>query len=522
VSPNASSADTLKAYNRLLELKKRIESGEDFATVATGKDGSEDPSVASNGGDLGFFTAFQMVYPFEEAAYTTPVGKISKPFRTRFGYHILKVTDKREARGTITSAHIMVSVGKDADEATEKAANGKINEIYTLLEGGEAFEVLVARYSDDPSSNKKDGVLPAFGTGATTRMVPEFEEAAFSLTADGEFSKPIRTDYGFHIVKRISLQPVPSFEEMKEGLAGKVSKDERSKTTQDSFVAKLKKEYGYKNQTKKTLKWFEDNIDSNYYRGNLDISKLKTNSALFVLDGKEFKQQDFAIFLKAAGRKSTEGTPKNVVAEQYSAWEKQEILAYEESKLADKYPAYKALITEYHDGILLYEIMSDKVWNHAMKDTTGLQEFYEKNKANYVWGERIDADVYECNSNEVAQQTLKLLGNDTLTPSALTKIINKDSELNVRHRNSKYELEKVNYLTGRTFKKGVNPAYEVDDKVYVVVVNEQLPSGQKAFNEAKGTITSDYQTYLEKEWIEELKAKHKVTINKEALYAVGK
>lgn len=522
VSPNASSADTLKAYNRLLELKKRIESGEDFAKVAMGKDGSEDPSVASNGGDLGFFTAFQMVYPFEEAAYTTPVGKTSKPFRTRFGYHLVKVTDKREARGTITSAHIMVSVGKDADEATEKAANGKINEIYTLLEGGEAFEVLVARYSDDPSSNKKDGVLPAFGTGATTRMVPEFEEAAFSLTADGEFSKPIRTDYGFHIVKRISLQPVPSFEELKEGLAGKVSKDERSKTTQDSFVAKLKKEYGYKNQTKKTLKWFEDNIDSNYYRGNLDISKLKTNSALFVLDGKEFKQQDFAIFLKAAGRKSTEGTPKNVVAEQYSAWEKQEILAYEESKLADKYPAYKALITEYHDGILLYEIMSDKVWNHAMKDTTGLQEFYEKNKANYVWGVRIDADVYECNSNEVAQQTLKLLGNDTLTPSALTKIINKDSELNVRHRNSKYELEKVNYLAGRTFKKGVNPPYEVDDKVYVVVVNEQLPSGQKAFNEAKGTITSDYQTYLEKEWIEELKAKHKVTINKEALYAVGK
>ncbi len=521
LNPGASPQDTLRAYNHLLSLKKRIEAGEDFSMIAQGKGGSEDPSVSSNGGDLGFFTAFQMVYPFEEAAFTTPVGKVSNPFRTRFGYHILKVTDKREARGTVTSAHIMVAVGKDADDAALKAAQGKINEIYTLLENGEKFEALVERYSDDPSTNKKNGVLPAFGTGATTRMVPEFEDAAFSIEKDGEYSKPIRTDYGFHIVKRISLVPVPSFEDMKDGLAGKVSKDERSKTTQNSFVTKLKKEYGYQDKTKKTLKWFEDNIDTNFYKGNLDITQLKTDDVLFVLNGKEFKQQEFAKYMKSAGRRATEGAPKSVVLEQFKIWEKEQILDYEESRLAEKYPSYKALITEYHDGILLYEIMSDKVWNQAMKDTTGLKEFYEKNKANYQWGSRIDADIYECNSKDIALETVELLKNDTLTASEITKMVNKASELNARHRNGKYEIEKVNYLNGKTFKTGVNDIYEVDGKFYVLDVKETLAPGQKEFNEAKGTITSDYQAYLEKEWIEALKAKHKITINQDALYAVG-
>ncbi len=521
-NPNASPEDTLKAYNKIMLLKKRIENGEDFAMVAMGKDGSEDPSVTSNGGNLGYFTAFQMVYPFEDAAYTTPIGKISNPFRTRFGYHIVKVVDKREARGTITTAHIMVSVSKTATGETVDAAEAKINEIYELLENGENFEDLVVRYSDDPSSNKMKGVLPAFGTGATTRMVSEFEEAAFNLEKDGDYSKPLRTDYGYHIIKRISLTPVASFDEMKNSLESKVAKDERSKSTQDSFVAKLKKEYKYVDKTKKSLKWFEEHVDSNYYKGNMDISSLKTNNALFTMDGKEFKQQDFAKFIQFQGRRSQQESPKNVIAKQYKIWEKQTILDYEESKLASKYPAYKALTSEYHDGILLYEIMSDKVWNKAMKDTTGLKAFYESNKADYQWGKRISATIYECNSSDVANDVFKLAKIDTMSSSKITRKINKESELNVRDKEGKFELDKITYLNGRSFNPGLNAPYEFDGKFYVIKVSEIMAPGQKEFSEAKGSITSDYQTYLEKEWLKELKEKHPITINKEALYSVGK
>lgn len=522
VAPNAVPMDTLKAYNKIMALKKRIEAGEAFGAVAQGKGGSEDPSAASNKGDLGFFTAFQMVYPFEEKAYTTNVGEISEPFRTRFGYHIVKVTDKRPARGTIETAHIMVAVSKGAQNKEVEAAKAKIDEIYALLEDNGNFEALVAKYSDDPSSSKKKGVLPAFGTGTTTRMVTEFEDAAFALKNDGDYSAPIRTNYGFHIVKRLNWTDVASYETMKAGLESKVAKDERSKTTQDSFVAKLKNEYKFKNKSKKGKKWFYENLDSTYYKGQFNPSTLTKNKVMFKLDKNKFRQQEFAQFLKSNYRGAKSENTIVMVDAQYKKWEKEAILAYEESKLADKYPAFKALITEYHDGILLYEIMSDKVWNKAMKDTSGLKSFYENNKANYMWGNRINADVYECYTSESAVKAAKLVRQDTLRPVDIVKEINGNSELNIRHRNGKFDLSRTAYLKGKEFKEGINATYQVDGKFYIVVVKEKLAPSQKEFAEAKGAITSDYQNYLEKNWLEELNKKHSITINEEELYSIGK
>ncbi|MFT5780475.1 MAG: peptidyl-prolyl cis-trans isomerase SurA, partial [Crocinitomicaceae bacterium] len=152
VESNATPEDTLKAYKQLIGLKARIDKGEDFASVAKGKGGSGDPTVQSNGGDLGYFTAFQMVYQFEDAAFRTPVGSTSMPFRTRFGYHILHVVDKRPARGTLETAHLMIAAAKDASEEETANAKAKIDEIYALLENDGDFDELVAKYSDDPSS----------------------------------------------------------------------------------------------------------------------------------------------------------------------------------------------------------------------------------------------------------------------------------------------------------------------------------------------------------------------------------
>lgn len=519
IPKNAKPADTLALYNRLMQIKERIKSGKDFATEARNKGGSEDPSVTQNGGDLGFFTAFQMVYPFEEKAYTTPVGDVSDPFRTRFGYHILQVTDRRPARGTIETSHIMVAV--DKVEGGGEGAKAKIDEIYELLEKGENFEDLVKKFSDDPSSNKKDGILPAFGTGTTTRMVPEFEEAAFALKNDGDYSKPIRTNYGFHIVKRIKLTGVPSFDVMQKGLEKKVAKDERSKTTQSSFVAKLKNEYGFKDKSSKGLKWFYENIDSTYHVGKFNMDQLPSNKPLFMLGKQKFVQKEFAEYMQSNYRGVRRDNAITVVDEQYRKWEKQAILDYEESQLAGKYPAFKALVTEYHDGILLYEIMSDMVWNKAMKDTTGLQSFYESNKGDYLWGKRYDADVFECYASDIAEKAHTLLQNDTIEVVEVVKAINEDSELVIRHRNSKFDVNKTAYLKGRDLKLGLNAPFEVDGKFYVIRVQEILDPAQKEFSEAKGAITSDYQNHLEKEWLKKLETKHAVEINTEELYSIG-
>jgi peptidyl-prolyl cis-trans isomerase SurA len=522
VESNASPEDTLAAWNKIMGLKARIEKGEDFTSVAKGKNGSEDPSAANNGGDLGYFTAFQMVYPFEERAYTTAVGSVSNPFRTRFGYHILKVTDKRPARGTIKTAHIMVAVSKNASTEDFTNAEKKINEIYDKLIAGAKFDVLAKEYSDDPSSNQKGGELPSFGTGTTTRMVTSFEDAAFTLRNNGDFSKPVKTDYGYHIIKRLDWTDVKSFDDMKKELQTKVNKDERSKKTQDSFVSKLKTNYGYQNLSKKSLKWFVKHLDTTYYFGKWSASKLKKDKPIFILDGKKFGQQDFARYMENNYRGIRKDRNEVVVNQQFKSWEKDRILGYEESKLTGKYPEYKALITEYHDGILLYEIMQDKVWNKAMKDTVGLRKYFESNRGNYMWGKRLDAVVYECADAKIGEKVFKMIQNDTINSKHVIEAINKDSELNLRVRTNKFDIENTAYIKGKELQKGVNKAFEFDGKTYVIKVNEKLDPKTKEFSEAKGAATSDYQNYLEKAWLEELASKHTVKINYEVLYSLGK
>ena len=523
VEPNASPEDTLKAYKRIISLRDKILKGEDFATVAKSKNGSEDPSSEANGGDLGYFTAFQMVYPFEEAAYSLKVGEVSQPVRTRFGYHILKVTDKRDTRGTMKAAHLMIAASKesDTDETIEKA-RAKANEIYEKLAAGENFDDLVKAYSDDPSSSSNGGVLPLFGTGATTRMIPEFEEAAFALTKDGDFSKPIQTNFGFHIIKRLELTPLKSLDELKKEIESRVNRDDRANLTQNSYVEKLKKEYKFEDKkSAESIKWFEKNIDSSVFKGEFDLSKIKTDEPMFVLNGKTYTQKDFAQYINQNPRNSR-GLPLNEIAKkQYSEWEKNTVIELEKTNLPAKYPEYKALMNEYHDGILLYEIMSDKVWNKAMTDSTGLKAFYEANKSNYVWDKRYDAVVYESVSPDVAKQVYKL-AKKNLTSDSITKIINANSELNLRVRSGKFELSKTPYLKDQPLKKGKNKPYAFDGKNYVVVLNEVIEAKNKEISEAKGLITSDYQTYLEKEWLKELEKKHKIKINEEVLYSLGK
>jgi peptidyl-prolyl cis-trans isomerase SurA len=524
VDPNASPKDTLEAYNKILGLKKRIEKGEDFSSVAKMKGGSDDPSAATNGGDLGFFTAFQMVYPFEEKAYTTPVGSISDPFRTRYGYHIVKVTDKRPARGTIKVAHIMVAAGKDAKPETIANAEKKINELYDKLLQGSKWEELVTAHSDDPGSSKKGGELPSFGSGTTQRMVPAFEEAAFSLKSDGEISKPVKTEYGFHIIKRLEWKDVQSFETLKKEIQNKVNKDERAKKTQDSFVFKLKKQYNYKKSPKLEidLNWFTMNLDSTFYQGKWKSDKLASDNELFNIDGKSFTQKQFAVFLEKAFRNAKKEDFKILVDNQFRNWEKTAILEYEESKLLSKYPDYKALVNEYHDGIILYEVMSDKVWNKATKDTVGLKKFFDENREKYLWSRRLDAEIYECNSLENANVVFKMLKKKKNTSKEIIEKINATSELNLKVKVNKFDPEQTPSLKGRTFVSGRNKPYEFEGKHYVVKLTQDLPVIRKEFSEARGAATSDYQNYLEKTWIEELSKKYPVKVNFDILYNLNK
>jgi peptidyl-prolyl cis-trans isomerase SurA len=522
LAPDAGSTDAAAVYAKIMALRNRITGGESFEIVAKGKGGSEDPSVTQNAGDLGFFTAFQMVSPFEDAAYTTPIGEVSMPVRTKFGYHLIQVTDKRKARGTMTAAHIMIATTKDENAEDQENLKKKIDELYEKLQAGEDFETLAKQFSDDPSTNSKGGTLPLFGTGTTTRMVPSFEDAAFDLKNDGDYTNPIQTDFGWHIIKRTQLTPLASFESMKREIQTKVNRDDRAKKTQDSFVRKLKAEYAYSAKSKKRLSWFTKNLDSTYFVGAWNANNFKSDKVLFILDGQKFRQQDFADYITSNYRGTAKESFNDVVEAKYKAYEKDRVLAYEETKLEMKYPAFKSLMQEYHDGILLYEVMTDKVWNKAMKDSSGLDQFFKTNRENYKWETRFDAMVYECLNAEIGAKVYKMILNDTINSKHVIDVINKDSELNLKVLTNKFEANTVNYLKDQNLKLGVNSPYSFEGKTYVVKIKEIIPASLKELSESKGAATSDYQNFLEKEWLNELEKKHPIKVNEEVLYSLGK
>jgi peptidyl-prolyl cis-trans isomerase SurA len=520
VKPDASPADTLKAYNKALELKKRIEKGEDFGAVASEAGGSEDPSVKVNKGNLGYFTAFQMVYPFESAAYTLDVGDISMPTRSSFGYHVIKVFDKRDARGTITTAHIMVALNPDAEEADVTNAEKKINEIYQQLEEGESFKKLAKSYSDDQGSKAKGGRLPPFGSGTNQRMVTEFEDAAFNLKNDDDYSKPFKTDYGFHIVKRIEYSALGSFDELKSQLQQKLTRGDRAKQSEKAFIAKLKKENSFKDKGDKRLSWFYENIDSSVFKKSWTTPELKKSKWMFKYNDTKYNMQSFLDFIA----ESKKGKPMQVnkfIDEKYTDWQDSEIMNDEKSHLEEKYPAYKALLQEYHDGVLLYEIMKDKVWDKAIKDTSGLKSFFEANQEKYQWPDRINAVIYSSNKEEMLMEAKLLNDLDTLSMYDILNKVNSDSQLNLEAETGKYIQSEKDLLSDKDLSVGDNKIFKDGDKFYLIVVEEKLPAGPKALKEARGAVIQAYQEYLENKWMSELREKHTITVNEEALYTIG-
>ena len=230
-----SPSDTLKIFNKITDLKNRIIQGENFEELA--RSISSDTYSARNGGDLGYFTAFNMVYPFENAAYNAQLGELVGPVRTNYGYHILKVTDKRKSRYKMSAAHILIL---DSEEIPKEDAQIRINEIYDRLVSGESFKMLARKYSEDKSSISRGGEFPAFGLN---QMLPEFEDAVYGLSKDGDFSKPFKSELGWHIVKRIKKYEVPELEKMEAEITGKIRRDERSSISRKSFILRLRERY---------------------------------------------------------------------------------------------------------------------------------------------------------------------------------------------------------------------------------------------------------------------------------------
>ncbi len=512
VDANASPADTAKAYAKIMAIRERITKGEEFAALA--KATSEDPSAKENAGDLGYFTAFQMVYPFEKAAYQTKVGEVSMPIRTRYGYHLIYVFDKRQARGEIHAAHIVVK--PKSEENSEANAEAKIQEIYQkLLSGESTFEELAAKYSDDPTSAKKGGELPWFGTG---KMVLEFEDAAFELKNNGEYSKPFKTAFGWHIVKRLEYRPLAPFESMEKEIKNKVSKDSRAEQTKKSFIEKLKKEYAYSIDEVELNKLIEK-ADSNAFEGKLYVSKKSLEKPLIKMNGLTITVSEFNEFMRSKGRSKPVMTPGDYVRSSANKLGEDKLLQLEDAKLEEKYTPFRLLMKEYREGILLFEMTDQMVWSKAVKDTAGLANYYEAHKGNFVWPERASAVIYTCSNADIAKKVRKMI-KDGKDKSTIAGELNKESQLNLQVQDGIYAREDNALLSKVNWQVGLSNDIADNDQIVLIEFKEIIPPATKKLDEARGMITSEYQTFLEQEWISVMRKEHKYTVNKEVLHSI--
>jgi len=331
--PNATPKDTLLAFQKITKARNKIINGTPFIEVAN--EFSEDPSVKKNGGDLGYFSAFSMVYVFENAAYNTKEGKISMPFRTQFGYHIVKVIDMRSSRGELEVAHIMVK--QNSKDSTY--AKNKIFDIYNKLEQGDDFAKIAIAHSDDQSSAKKGGNLPKFGTG---KMIKSFEDIAFSLKNEGDYSKPFKTNYGWHILKLLKKHPVKPYDELHDNLESKIKNGSRSKYAENTLALQLSKNYAITENK---------NVLSSFYNNNKE--EMKSNNALIIIENKTLTAKDFNDF-------SIDSKNKNI-EELYIEFKSKSIIDYYKNNLKYTNEEFANTYQEYQDGLLLFELLQKNI-----------------------------------------------------------------------------------------------------------------------------------------------------------------
>ncbi|MCL3780511.1 hypothetical protein EMN47_08955 [Prolixibacteraceae bacterium JC049] len=500
VKPKASPADTLKVYNRIIEIRNELLKGASFSEVA--KKNSEDPSAKMNGGNLGYFKAFMMVTPFEDAAYSLQKDEISMPVRTRFGYHLIQLQDMRPALGDVKVAHVMKLVPRGANDSVRNAKRNEMEDIMVRIKNGEPFSKLAAKYSDDKRSVVNGGELPWFNRG---RMVPAFADAAYALKENDAISPIITTPYGFHIIKRLGYRSPKSIQEMKPELISKIKRDPmRSKHSKKQFVQKLKSKYN-----------FHENVEVLKSVTATEKDTAIASKELLSYADNHLSVGEFARYIKKKYQRIIDASE---VEELYEEFVQKQLIDYEDSQLENLYPDFRLLMKEYHDGILLFNISQDKIWSKASSDSVLLKAFYTEYKPKVKWKEHFKGVIIECKNKEVAKSYRERLKEESAKKDFLTNLPSKSEDL-LKVEPIIIERGYNDWVDYYIWK--VNPLKDIEIERYVVV-GDVLPSAVKTLDEARGTYILKLQEDLEQKWISKLKKKYKVSIRKKALRQLQK
>ncbi len=518
VDETASAEDTLFAFTKISNLRDSLINGANFEELA--KEYSDDPSAkrptgqAGSGGNLGYFSSLRMVYEFENAAYNTPVGDISQPFRTQFGFHILKVYDKKTFDYKVKASHIMVQAPNKLSEQDSIERKNKIDLIYKQLKDGADWSSLCSDYSDDVNTKNEDGSLPAFSIGGRLG-VPEFELASFELQHINDISSPVKTSYGWHIIRLDAKEPFLEFTDVKEEYIKKVKKDNRAQKTNDVLVGRLKQENKFK-QAKKTVRYLELLEDENLTKGNWSIEDHSENleEVLFTINKKsEYTVYKFSKYLEENQKSLKKGSLDYMVTLAYNQFVEKELIAYKEKQLMDDNFEYKMIVKEFHDGILIYNLMKEYIWDKANSDSVGLSNYYLAHQTDFTREDYIKAWVFETSELSVLADVNNDLTRNN-TPENILKKYNTNGKNIISY--SEQELLKSKDQLAEALTWDLDQPIEIHEVLNKDYIVKKISIHKNEFyplEEVRGKVVAGYQKQLEEEFIATLKEKYSVELN---------
>lgn len=556
---NASTQDTLEAYNKAMEVY-RLATGDsaDFTSLAIhysddpsakGRK-SEDGSMKGNGGDLGYFTVFSMVYPFETACYTMSKGEVSKPVRTQFGYHIIKLLDKIPFYGASTIQHIWVSTARNPEYAKVK-----INDAFSKLQEGEDFSSVAQNYSDDRSTASNGGLIP----NATIEQLPAEYISIISQLNPGEICFPIQTIYGWHIVKLLQKDSIPAMEQLLPMYKQRMMRDQRNTKPRAVFAEQCKQRYDFHDYTTEVVatKGKKQKNAPLQYKANLDQAIEALNDSIFrkkwqfedqmitdvrpimSIGDKQYTQRDLLLWM-ASNQEFIrwKGDITAYTNTRYKEFCNEMAIAFADSQLEKEQPDFRKLLNEYRNGLMIFAYNDKMIWSKAILDTVGIEEYYQANSskrslddsadAQYFWNTRANVTIYTVSDSAIAspEKVMKVIAqankkgwskgllNETLNEMAAKA--KKVDHAKITSETQIVEQEHQNTLKNNEWQKGmyVHPL----TKGYQVLVVEKLTDpALKTVKEARGYYINDYQNYLDQQLIQELRAKYNVVIHQDVI-----
>ncbi len=514
-----SDADSAKALKEINSIYDELQKGMDFAEAA--KKYSQCPSSA-NGGSLGYIDVFSTVYPFETAAYNTPVGKYTKPVRTEFGYHIIKVFDEKPNYKARRVSHILIKNDRDGYDK-------KADSIFVLAKDGMDFAKLAKSYSEDGRTAKKGGDL---GFVEEEGYPTEFLRGVKNIAKVGDIAK-VGTAFGIHIVKLTEGKTYETIADCPE-LADKLKQSDRMIYSTKAFEEKLKQKYGV-DVYPEALQIFEKIKSAETDSERVSLSFFNMDEPLYTMNGNTYPQSAFVNFfnkklasfkagirvgqIKLENRKPGQLTMDNFVEQTFDSYLLRELVELEEKDWLKNDVNYRNLLTEYGDGLLLFEISNDKVWSRAVEDTAGLRKYYEENRAKYTWENPHFKGIYACCKTEAYAKEIEDLMNKNSMKGLLTKVLNHFSDVDKDAVTARQGLYEKGTVPAVDYKVWGIEGYKSNVYPYVVVRGKVLTAPED-YNDVSGRVTADYQNYLDEQWVKSLRSKYKVEINRDVLKTI--